>query len=140
MHNAAIDNSNLSAPRPEPFRISGLRNFLPLSEDTVTTRGQRLPSIIRERSVTSLSELRHPRPHRRAHSIVSNCEDEHDVERDGDRLGRDGGGEDDVHRRLSSASQALNTPQMRSMRLIGNNNPRYQWYAHGPPWSFQANY
>jgi len=24
-------------------------------------------------------------------------------------------------------SAALNTPQMRSMRLIGNNNPRYQW-------------
>lgn len=129
MHHAAIDTSNVSPPRSEPFRISSLRNFLPLSEETVTTRGQRLPSIIRERSVTSLAELRHPRSHRRRHSIVSNSEDEQDVERDGDRLGRDRGGEDDGQRRMSSASLALNTPQLRSMRLIGNNNPRYQWYA-----------
>lgn len=129
MYNAAIENSNASPPRPDPFRISSLRNFLPLSEDTVTTRGQRLPSIIRERSVTSLAELRHPRSHRRRHSIVSNGEDEQDVERDGDRLGRDRGGEDDGQKRTSSSSLALNPPQLRSMRLIGNNNPRYQWYA-----------
>lgn len=132
MHDAATENSNASPPRPEPFRISSFRNFLPLSEETVTTRGQRLPSIIRERSVTSLAELRHSRLHRRRHSIVSNSEDEQDVERDGDRLGRDRGGEDDAQKRMSSASLALNTPQMRSMRLIGHNNPRYQWYAHGP--------
>lgn len=132
MHDAATENSIASPPRPEPFRISSFRNFLPLSEETVTTRGQRLPSIIRERSVTSLAELRHSRLHRRRHSIVSNSEDEQDVERDGDRLGRDRGGEDDAQKRMSSASLALNTPQMRSMRLIGHNNPRYQWYAHGP--------
>lgn len=131
MYNAAVENQNASPPRPEPFRISSLRNFLPLSEETVTTRGQRLPSIIRERSVTSLAELRHTRPHRRRHSIVSNSEDEQDVERDSDRLGGDKGAEDDAQRRMSSSSLALNTPQMRSMRLIGNNNPRYQWYAHG---------
>ncbi|KAL9127382.1 MAG: hypothetical protein Q9217_003738, partial [Psora testacea] len=28
---------------------------------------------------------------------------------------------------MSDASQILYTPQMRSMRLIGNSNPRYQW-------------
>lgn len=128
MHHAAIDTSNVSPPRSEPFRISSLRNFLPLSEEIVTTRGQRLPSIIRERSVTSLAELRHPRSHRRRHSIVSNSEDEQDVERDGDRLGKDNGVVDDGHRWMSSASLALNTPQLRSMRLIGNNNLRYQWY------------
>lgn len=131
MHHAGIDTSNASPPRPDPFRIGSLRNFLPLSEETVTTRGQRLPSIIRERSVTSLAELRHPRSHRRRHSILSNSEDEQDVESDGDRLDRDGGGEGDGQRRMSSASLALNTPQLRSMRLIGNNNPRYQWYALG---------
>lgn len=140
MHNAAIDTSNLSPPRPEPFRISSIRNFLPLSEETITTRGQRLPSIIRERSVTSLAELWHPRSHKRRHSIVSNNEDEQDVERDGDRLGRDRGGEDDGQRWMGSASLALNTPQLRSMRLIGNNNPRYQWYALGLSQSFPANY
>lgn len=132
MHNAAIENSNASPPRPEHFRIGSLRNFLPLSEETITTRSQRLPSIIRERSITRLAELRHPRFHRCRHSIFSNSEDEQDVERDGDRLGKDRGGEDDDQRRTSSASLALNTPQLRSMRLIGNNNPRYQWYALGP--------
>jgi hypothetical protein len=30
-------------------------------------------------------------------------------------------------RRLSIAASILNTPQMRSQRLIGNPNPRYQW-------------
>ena len=30
-------------------------------------------------------------------------------------------------RRLSDAAKALMTPQMRSMRLIGNSNPRYKW-------------
>lgn len=137
MHHAATDISNVSPPRSEPFRISSL---LPLSEETVTTRGQRLPSIIRERSVTSLAELHRPRSHRRRHSIVSNNGDEQDVERDGDRLGRVRGGEDDGQRRMSSASLALNTPQLRSMRLIGNNNPRYQWYALGLSQSFWANH
>lgn len=138
MHDGATETSNESPPRPDPFRISSLRNFLPLSEETVATRGQRLPSIIRERSASSLAELRHTRLHRRRHSIVSNSEDDQDVERDGDRVGRDRGGEDDAQRRTSSASLALNTPQMRSMRLIGHNNPRYQWYAHGPSKSFRA--
>lgn len=36
----------------------------------------------------------------------------------------------DVHDRKSSMSAGvLKTPQMRSQRLIGNSNPRYQWYA-----------
>jgi divalent metal cation (Fe/Co/Zn/Cd) transporter len=30
-------------------------------------------------------------------------------------------------RRLSNAASVLNTPQMRSQRLIGNSNPRYRW-------------
>lgn len=27
------------------------------------------------------------------------------------------------------AAHVLNTPQMRSQRLIGNSNPRYRWYG-----------
>jgi hypothetical protein len=34
-----------------------------------------------------------------------------------------------VLRRLSDAAKLLMTPEMRSMRLIGNNNPRYNWYV-----------
>ena len=30
-------------------------------------------------------------------------------------------------RRVSIGGQVLMTPQMRSMRLIGSSNPRYQW-------------
>ena len=40
---------------------------------------------------------------------------------------RDGDGRRGLERRLSAGAQVLMTPQMRSMRLIGNSNPRYQW-------------
>jgi hypothetical protein len=33
----------------------------------------------------------------------------------------------DPERRSSNAASILNTPQMRSQRLIGNSNPRYKW-------------
>lgn len=33
----------------------------------------------------------------------------------------------DTERRASAAASILNTPQMRSQRLIGNSNPRYKW-------------
>jgi hypothetical protein len=33
----------------------------------------------------------------------------------------------DLERRASNAASILNTPQMRSQRLIGNSNPRYKW-------------
>lgn len=33
-------------------------------------------------------------------------------------------------RRLSHAAEVLMTPQMRSMRLIGNSNPRYRWQRY----------
>jgi hypothetical protein len=33
----------------------------------------------------------------------------------------------DTERRTSAAASILNTPQMRSQRLIGNSNPRYKW-------------
>ena len=48
---------------------------------------------------------------------------EEDGEMDLERDGEGGRGE----RRLSAGAQVLLTPQMRSIRLIGNSNPRYQW-------------
>ncbi len=122
--------SDTSSPRPESFRIGSLRNFLPLSEDVVTTRGQRLPSIIRERSTASIADFRSPRVHRRHSSFLVDSDDENDLERDGERAAKGRGGEDasEAQGKMSNGSQVSMTPQMRSMRLIGNNNPRYQWY------------
>jgi cation diffusion facilitator family transporter len=37
------------------------------------------------------------------------------------------GGGDNDDRRMSYAASLLNTPQVRSQRLIGSTNPRYQW-------------
>lgn len=39
-----------------------------------------------------------------------------------------------LERRTSNASETLMTPQMRSMRLIGNSNPRYQWFVRRTIW------
>ena len=96
-----------------PFRIARLRQFLPLSDDVISTRGQSLPSLIRSISTASLHDLRLQGPQRRASRVARGEEGgEMDTERDGDsRKGED----------------ARMTPQMRSMRLIGNSNPRYQW-------------
>lgn len=33
----------------------------------------------------------------------------------------------EAERRMSVGALVLNTPQMRSQRLIGNSNPRYKW-------------
>ena len=115
-----------SPPRPQSLRI-GLRGFLPLSEDVVSTRGQKLPSIIRDRSTASMRELRAQWVQRRQSTYINDVEQ--DVEREGDRQGRDREGESprEMQKRMSNASEGLLTPQMRSMRLIGNNNPRYEW-------------
>lgn len=117
-----------SPPRPQSLRI-GLRNFLPLSEDAVSTRGQRLPSIIRERSTASIKDLRAQFAQRHQSTYINDRDNDQDVEREGDSQGRDkwGDGPREMQRRMSNGSQALMTPQMRSMRLIGRNNPRYEW-------------
>ncbi|MCJ1227390.1 hypothetical protein MMC12_004045 [Toensbergia leucococca] len=93
-------------PRPQSFRVGSFRGFLPLSEDVVSTRGQRLPSLIQRRS--SIGQLG---PARRQ-SMYQDPNEESDLERDS---------------RISNGAHILMTPQMRSMRLIGNNNPRYKW-------------
>ncbi|KIV95389.1 hypothetical protein PV10_03053 [Exophiala mesophila] len=136
------------------YRLSGLSNFIPLSEEpstAVSTRGQRLPSLIQSRSTASLFTLpRRPRSERRnsVHSINSDTEVDPLV---GDELVLGGGGSNDsataspLHRkwhhsyqapqeidarRMSLGPEILMTPQMRSMRLIGNSNPRYRWQQY----------
>lgn len=123
--------ADTSPQRPSPFRIGSLRNFLPLSDDTVSTRGQRLPSIIRERSTASVSDFRAQRVHRRQSSFINGSDGEQDIERDAGGRGRERGRDEsgEAQRRMSNGSLMLLTPQMRSMRLIGNNNPRYRWFV-----------
>ncbi len=111
--------------RPPSVRIGNLRGYLPLSDEIAFTRGQALPSLIQNRSSASLKDIRGSLGPRRYGSHSYESDEELDVERDEDgsiRENRVG-----MNRRMSNVSQVLNTPQMRSMRLIGNSNPRYQW-------------
>ena len=92
---------------------------------SLSTRGQNLPAIIQRRSVTNLEELR-------------------GLDNASNGFGSDGTNPSARDRRpsfnLSGISpqrknsllgaDLLQTPQMRSMRLIGNNNPRYKWETY----------
>lgn len=106
-----------SGPRPSSLpRISSSKLFLPLTNDTsaLSTRGQHLPNLLYRRPSTIRSNERRG----------SDTDDEdlesfrHALMMPYDR---------DPDRRNSLAAQILNTPQMRSQRLIGNSNPRYKW-------------
>ena len=123
-------------PRPTSYRIGSLRGFLPLSDadSTISTRGQTLPSLIQSRSSANIKDLRAQVAPWRSETPEMVGDEDGDMERNVDRgyggpspaksmFGR-------VARRMSGigdGGEALMTPQMRSMRLIGNNNPRYQW-------------
>lgn len=108
---------------PFPFR-----NYLPVPDDTVSTRGQRLSSLIRDRSFTSLKDLRAQYAQRRL--SMYNDDEEQGFERGSDGTGEERNGRGSKNpRKMSDGSQILMTPQMRSMRLIGNSNPRYQWWV-----------
>lgn len=125
-----------SSPRPKSYRIGSLRGFLPLSDtsNSFSTRGQKLPSLLHSRSTANVKDLWAQTPQRRSATPETNEDNENDVERDADR-GYDGPSPaksrlSRMERRMSNVSdggEVLMTPQMRSMRLIGNNNPRYQW-------------
>ena len=134
----AMASSHFQRPT-QRVRIGSLRGFLPLSDDIASARGQTLPSLIQNESSANLHNVR-SRLERKQQStnnqVVDRDEDqvsnsnENDIER-GDvgksnRLHTTGEPEQDRTRR-STASDILMTPQMRSMRLIGNSNPRYQW-------------
>ncbi|OAL51024.1 cation diffusion facilitator 10 [Pyrenochaeta sp. DS3sAY3a] len=97
-------------------RIASAKLFLPLTNDTsaLSTRGQHLPALFSRRPSTIRSNERRG----------SDTDDE-DVEnfRHGLLMPYDR----DPDRKNSVGAHALNTPQMRSQRLIGNSNPRYKW-------------
>ncbi|KAL9006997.1 MAG: hypothetical protein Q9188_000285 [Gyalolechia gomerana] len=124
------------SPNKEPnVRLGTLRGFLPLASDSVSTRGQSLPSLIQSRSSASLRDVRGYLNQRKQSTYHDDTDEEPDVEHNGDaRIGqRTEQGQSPasnkygrLERKTSNASEGLMTPQMRSMRLIGNSNPRYQ--------------
>ena len=126
-----------SSPDPPSYvRLGTLGGFLPLNDiTTITTRGQKLSGLIQQRSSNNINSLK-----KRQQIRLGGESDEED--QDGER------NQDEVDSRskglspaknsryatserrgsgVSDIEQVLNTPQMRSMRLIGNSNPRYQW-------------
>ncbi|KAL9106714.1 MAG: hypothetical protein Q9227_008283 [Pyrenula ochraceoflavens] len=117
----ASDNNSTSPPRNKPFRPGTLQSFIPLNEEpkAFTTRGQRLPALLSSRSTTS-----HFTPASLSQRGASlDVRDEEAGELPQDLRKRPSS----ITRNGSIAPEVLVTPQMRSMRLIGNSNPRYQW-------------
>ncbi|KAK5045310.1 hypothetical protein LTR84_009416 [Exophiala bonariae] len=129
------DLTTTPVKRPH-YRLGGLSGFIPLNEESppVSTRGQRLPSLIQSRSTNSLFTLpRRPRSERRGsfHSHHSNEDEEHGPLEEQDNLARKWSHVTEIDaRRMSLGPEILLTPQMRSMRLIGNSNPRYRWQRY----------
>ena len=128
-----------STPRPKSYRIRSLRGFLPLSDsdNALSTRGQTLPSLIQSRSSANMQDLKAQLAQRRPvtpdmiddeesgihNGVAESRIDNDDLSPAKSIIGRG------VRRMsgLSDGREVLMTPQMRSMRLIGNSNPRYQW-------------
>ncbi|KAF1957477.1 cation diffusion facilitator 10 [Byssothecium circinans] len=104
-----------STPRLGSFKNSML---IPLGGDSsaLTTRGQNLPNLLSRRPSTLRSSERR-----------GSMESDDDIEsfRHGLMMGFER--DKEAERRMSLGAAALNTPQMRSMRLIGSSNPRYKW-------------
>lgn len=140
----------MNDPEQQPrirYTLGGMNSFIPLQDEhqTLSARGQRLPSIIQSRgSTTNLFSIQrrsraysmsddedmdnslsrswsHDNPpvqQRRPtvkHSISVFEREHHDLNEE---------------RRMTHAAEVLMTPQMRSMRLIGNSNPRYRWQQY----------
>lgn len=101
-------------------RIPSLKNFLPLSDaSAISTRGQNLPALIQSHG------SRRPSTIRSSERRGSQSSNEDDIESFRHGLTMPWGERDE--RRMSAGASILNTPQMRSQRLIGNSNPRYKW-------------
>ncbi|KAK3117540.1 hypothetical protein LTR53_000966 [Teratosphaeriaceae sp. CCFEE 6253] len=126
------DGTFSSPPRQRLYRISTLKDFLPLSAGpTLPSRSQGLPGLTSSQSSSNISALRGQLSRRRRSSLG-----EDDGERPKDLEANRRDNEDWFHdRRMSNAASVLMTPQMRSQRLIGNSNPRYRWEQY---WKTEA--
>ncbi|ELR03421.1 hypothetical protein VC83_06923 [Pseudogymnoascus destructans] len=110
-----MEDAAYNSSPPRHSHIPRLKGFLPLNDESPMALHNAgvLNSLIRTRSNTSLHRLR------RAPSIIV------DDEEVGERLSWRWDSEESPQMRR--ASSVLYGPQMRSMRLIGNSNPRYNW-------------
>ena len=129
------DERQTSSPSPIRYRIGSLKSFVPVNDETsIVARSPRLSRILsaRSQSITNIQSLRdQSTPSRRPSGLFarrgsesSSLADESGLEYGRSIAGWDGGDKDD---RRTLAASVLNTPLMRSQRLIGNSNPRYQW-------------
>lgn len=123
---------------------SGVKSFLPLSEESaLSTRGQHLPQLLRERSTTnapgSVGRRRRSSldgnfaPGTSFEDTAAVSDNEPPTPQQPRFRATATDQNPDASRRLSSGAAALMTPQMRSMRLIGNSNPRYRWEKYFTP-------
>ncbi|KAH9872633.1 hypothetical protein J1614_005026 [Plenodomus biglobosus] len=97
-------------------RLASSKLFLPLADSSaLSTRGQHLPTLLSRRPSTIRSNERR--------GSETDEEDLESFRQNGLSMPYDR----DTDRRNSAGAHVLNTPQMRSQRLIGNSNPRYKW-------------
>ncbi|CZR50735.1 related to cation diffusion facilitator 10 [Phialocephala subalpina] len=124
-------SESFSRSPPQFGRIPRPRGWITLngeeSNPMVTHGSGALTNLIKSRSHTSLSNL-HRRPSSfRGGRDTPDEEDPNSFER-APRNSREFEDVDDFRRSEERRmSVILNTPQMRSQRLIGNSNPRYKW-------------
>ena len=102
-----------SPPISLTAKPGSLSNYLPLNEDSLpTTLTQQVPDLLQQRPFLQWGFRRG--------SYARSVDDTERGPRD--------------ERQPSRVAETLMTPQVRSMRLIGSSNPRYQWekYYTGP--------
>lgn len=121
MEAATSPSHSASLPRSRSLsRLVGAKGFLPLAGESnapISTRSGQLQSLISRRPST----LRSSKSGRDRRGSVSSDDDFEEFRHS--LIAQDLASE----RRASMGAHALHTPQMRSMRLIGNSNPRYKW-------------
>jgi hypothetical protein len=116
--NASTPPKQPPSPGPRSASLPRSKLFLPLTSDSstaISTRGSHLPSLFTRRPSTIRSNERR--------GSITDDEEDVDVIKAALMMPYDR----DPERRTSNAASILNTPQMRSQRLIGNSNPRYKW-------------
>jgi hypothetical protein len=141
-------------------RNRSMKALLPMNDESAfTTRGQHLPfmlsqlgSSVRERVSVSRRGSFFVGPDERDLEVAENPTFERIRTREGTpgrpsllsamsvdgNIWSNGYHQGDLRdaesRRPSEALALLNAPQIRTMRLIGNSNPRYQWYVNTTVW------
>ncbi|RMZ80636.1 hypothetical protein DV738_g2617, partial [Chaetothyriales sp. CBS 135597] len=127
------DEERSRPPTRPGYRLGHLSNFVPLTfnadeSNAYSTRGGHLQGLIKTWSSTQ------KRP-TSLYSVDTTTDDEErggilDPALDSSPWRRSGYHSDTDPRRASIGPEILMTPQMRSMRLIGNSNPRYRWQQY----------